>query len=249
MKLGTYSMPMYRLDTLLPDTKKIYERFRLEEIQVDHIASFLGLSPRSGGFLQKMADLRAYGLIEGRGGKSRVSKLGRDATLGIGAEKDRALEKIVKGIPLWGIFYEKYGKGIKVDDFWMDLEKITGMERLDSQKVAESVRKHYNDDAKYINIVETPQKPAEPENIKPRAEEAPDRIKNMSEIQLPTGEALVFIKYPSIGTITLDLNDETNLDIAETILTKIKNKLIKTDVKSTLSSTNPVSPTDSDNKT
>ena len=245
MKLGAYSIPRSRLGTLLADTKKIYERFKSEEIQVDHIGSFLGLSPRSGGFLQKMADLRAYGLIEGRGSKSRVSKLGIDATFGIGpAEKSVALEKIVKNIPLWGIFYEKYGKEITVEDFWIDLEKITGIERLDSQKVAESVRKHYNEDAKYISTVERlPGTPRESETGKTYVQEPGDRKTNMETAQpsvgLPVGDALIFIKFPTVGTFTLDLNDETNLNIAETILTKIKEKLNKRNVNLTPASTSP----------
>ncbi len=251
MKLGTYSIPRSRLGTLLADTKRIYERFKSEEIQVDHIGSFLGLSPRSGGFLQKMADLRAYGLIEGRGSKSRVSKLGLDATFGISpAEKSIALEKIVKNIPLWGIFYDKYGKEITVDDFWIDLEKITGIERLDAQKEAELVRKHYNDDAKYITTIERPQSTAvEPEMGKTRAQEPDDRKKSMETTQqnlgLPAGEALVFIKFPTVGTITLDLNDETNVNIAETILTKIKEKLQKRNVNPTSPYSPPAEPSDS----
>jgi len=151
--------------------------------------------------------------------------------LGIGSEKEMALVKIVKNIPLWAMFYEKYGKEIKVEDFWIDLEKMTGIERVDAQKVAESVRKHYNDDAKYINIVERPNASPEPEKDKTRIEGPDDRKQVMENMQprigLPVGDALVFIKFPTVGTFTLDLNYETNIDIAETILTNIKEKLTK----------------------
>jgi hypothetical protein len=47
----------------------------------------------------------------------------------------------------------------------------------------------------------------------------------------PEGNALVFIRFPSIGTISLDLTEVTNVNIAETILKEIKEKLKKKDVK------------------
>lgn len=242
MKLGSYSIPKYRLVSLLDDTKRMYERFKSDENSNDLIASFLGHSPTSGGFFQKLADLRAFGLIEGRGGKSKVTKLGIDATLGINNERNLALAKIVKNIPLWGILYEKYGKEIHVDNFWIDVEKITGIERVDAQKNAEYIRNAYNEDAKYINIVEKPKEPVDQEISQPRAKGMDDRSIDMETTTVTNLNKLVMIKYPGIGTITLDLNDEVNVSIAENILNTIRAKLKKSDVNTTPLSIPPIPP-------
>jgi hypothetical protein len=52
-------------------------------------------------------------------------------------------------------------------------------------------------------------------------------------VGLSGGDALITIIFPTVGTVTLDLNDETNLDIAETILKKIKEKIKKRDANLT----------------
>jgi hypothetical protein len=110
---------------------------------------------------------------------------------------------------------------------------------LDAQKAAESVRKHYNEDAKYISTVERPLSTTiESENGKVRAQTQPDDRKRNMEIAQPYvglsgGDALITIIFPTVGTVTLDLNDETNLDIAETILKKIKEKIKKRDANLT----------------
>jgi len=220
MKIGDWVIPQNRLATSLHDIKKIYEQFKSDETSNDLIAHTLNQAPRGGAFLQKMADLRAYGLIEGRGGKIRVTELGKQATYGHSQERATALEKIIKNIPLWGILFDKYGTSIKEENFWIDLVQITGAERLDAQKQANFIRNAYIMDVKNILPVE---KPAEP--IKTDSE--PGAHDRRHDMEFTTKDAVVYIKYPSIGIVDLDLNDETNLTIAETILKTIRIKLQK----------------------
>lgn len=158
MKIGSYTVPNNRLRNLIEDAKKVYEKFPNEEVEAEFIAHTLDNSPTSGAFKQKLADLRSYGLLEGRG-KIRISELGKKVTYGHEDEKRDAFEKIIKTIPLWGIFFDKYGVSIKEDNFWVDLAKITGLERPESQNKAEWVRKAYLEDVRYYKPVEKAQKP------------------------------------------------------------------------------------------
>lgn len=171
MKIGNYTIPNNRLRDLIEDAKKVYEKFPNEEVETEFIAHTLDNSPTSGSFKQKLADLRTYGLLEGRG-KIRISELGKKVTYGHEDEKREAFEKIIKNIPLWGIFLDKYGVSIKEDNFWVDLAKITGLERPESQNKAELVRKAYIEDVRYLELAK---KPSESPNYAPQMDEAIDR--------------------------------------------------------------------------
>jgi len=225
MKIGTYSIPQYRLASLLIDIKKIYEQFKSEEASVEDIAHSLNQAYRGGGFLQKMADLRTYGLIEGRGSKIKVTDLAKKATYGDPVERTNALEKLVTNIPLWGILFDKYGISIKEEGFWIDLKRITGAEPMDAQKQANYVRNAYIDDTKYISTVKVPTPRPEPESPESggKLERARDR---RVDVEATTKDAVVYIKYPGIGIVNLDIN-ETNLSLAEQIIKSIKATLQK----------------------
>jgi hypothetical protein len=224
MKVGGYSIPQYRLTTLLSDTKKIYEQFKSDEVGTEFIAHTLGQAPRGGAFLQRMADLRSYGLIEGRGSKIRVTELGKQATYGHEVERVDALVKLVKNIPLWAILNEKFGSSIKEENFWIDLMKITGAERVDAQKQANSVRNAYIADIKDIILVEKPKLTPEPQIGETRTKGGIDKDDDM---EITSKEAVAYIKFPGIGAVNLDLNDETNLSLAEQILKTVRTKLQK----------------------
>ncbi len=155
MKIGTHSIPKYRLPGLIEDTKKIYEQFNGKESELEFVAHTIGHLPKSGSFMQKLADLRSYGLIEGRG-KIKVSELGKKVTYGTEPEKVEALEEIIKNIPLWGSIFDKYGVNIKEENFWVDLAQITSVERLEAQTKANEIRKAYLEDIRYYKPVEKP---------------------------------------------------------------------------------------------
>lgn len=158
MQIGKYTIPRFRLyPKLVEDTRKIYEKFSGEETEVEYVAHLLGQSVKSGSFLQKMADLRSYGLVEGKGtGKVKVSDMGKKLTYGLDTERMEALEKVIRTIPLWSILLDKFGVTLPTSKFWVDLAKITGLEAPDAQKMEDLVRKAYMDDVRYLRPVEKP---------------------------------------------------------------------------------------------
>jgi hypothetical protein len=227
MKVGNYRIPNNRLANLLKDVKTIYEHFKIEETGPDLIAHSLDAAPRGGAFLQKMVDLRAYGLIEGRGRKIKVSELGKLAICGSDDEKEMALNKIFNNIPLWSIFYSKYGFNIKEDNFWIDLIKITEIERFTAQKKANYVRNAYLSDIKFISNENLLKNESEQENLDFFNKKLKKLHDKNAEMDYTTKAAVIYIKFPGIGIVNLELIDEANISFAETILNNIRLKIQK----------------------
>lgn len=163
-RVGSYAYPLFRLNSLLRETKVLHEKFGTKEFTREHVAQVLGQKITSGGLSQKLADLKSYGLISNTSGRFTITDIGIKTTFP-GTESERAdyLDKSVRNISLWRAIYEKCGKDPLADTFYLELAEITGITRPESQTVAENVRKSYIDDAKYLLSVKTPVKEPEPE--------------------------------------------------------------------------------------
>jgi hypothetical protein len=173
MKVGKYTYPDWRLQpTLIETIKKIYGKFALKRIDdKDVLAKFLGHTGVTGAFLSKMAALRAYGLVSGRG-YIQVTELGKRI---VDPEQPNdpyeAVKEAITNIPLWRVFYENYtAKGVELPDadFWVDLRKITDLVPDDAKKVSNRVRKDYLDDIQYLKLIEKPK--SEVSDMKERAQ-------------------------------------------------------------------------------
>ena len=159
MKVGKFDIPGYRLDsTLLDAAKKIYDTYKAEEGPSKSVAELLGhKSEKSGAYLTKIADLRAYGLLEKRG--IRITDLGKRITYGRGEEKSQALKDAVLNIPLWKIFYETWGTDLPSEDFWAHIGKIVGLEAPAAKELEKEVREAYLTDIKNLRPTTPPQGP------------------------------------------------------------------------------------------
>lgn len=157
MKVGKkYQYPDWRLSpTLVENLRKMYGRFGLNKIDDKKmLAVFLGHKGPSGGFNSKMAAMKTYGLISGRG-FVQVTELGKRIVY---PEKPNeayeAVKEAVNNIPLWRELYEKYtSKGVELpdEDFWVDLQEIAVLVPDDAKKASKTVRKDYLDDIQYLN--------------------------------------------------------------------------------------------------
>ncbi len=152
VKVGKYDIPNIRLyPTLFEATKTLYEKFTSEEASDQlTVAKLLGhKTDRSGAFISKLADLRAYGLITSRGLK--VTDLGKKLTYDPSdKERNNALKEALLNIPLWKELYSRFGKTLPTSDFWVELTKITGLEAPDAQRIEENVRNAYLADFQYL---------------------------------------------------------------------------------------------------
>lgn len=195
MKIGNYRVPTFRLyPNLIAYTKKIYDKFPNEETKVEYVAQLIGhTSHRSGTFLQRAADLRSYGLIEGKG-KIKVSELGKKITHGNETERTEAIEKAIRNIALWDTFLNKFGTSIEEEDFWVVLAKITGMERLEAQNKAKWILNAYMEDIRHLKSVES-------SNSGPQVAEASDKNEKNAINQTVEPEVEPMVKPDGIEEI------------------------------------------------
>lgn len=155
-QIGSKEIPKFRLSTqLLGDIKILYDKFGLNANDLPTVARVLGHeSDRSGTFLTKIASMRSYGLLDGRG-KVFVTDIGEKIAFHPNDDVgfNDSLIKAVNRIPLWNALYEKYtkkGASIPTEDFWLDLKNLCDLTIEEAQKLAPEVRKAYEEDIKGI---------------------------------------------------------------------------------------------------
>lgn len=150
VRIGNYQIPTYRLFPKVAEAiEKIYGEYVLDEAtDADTVAKLCEhKSANSGAWLYKLADMRAYGLIEKRAIK--VTPLAEKFTSGIKEDKQKAINEAIMNIPLWREFYEKFGEQLQESNFWVQLQKFTSVPNIEAQKHADSVRKAYLGDIRY----------------------------------------------------------------------------------------------------
>lgn len=92
--------------------------------------------------------MRLYGLLEPR--RFKLTPLAEKLTYGTEQDKKNALQQAILNIPLWKELYSNFGVELPDSNFWVQLQKITGLDPLEAQKYAETVRKAYLDDVSNI---------------------------------------------------------------------------------------------------
>jgi hypothetical protein len=156
VKIGSYSVPDIRLFPSIVDmVSKIYENYELNEPPTEEaFGQLLGhKSVNSGAYRSKLADIRLYGLLESR--SLKVTPLAERLTHGTELEKQTATNKAILSVPLWNELYSKFGVEVPDSNFWVQLQRITGVSHLEAQKHADSVRKAYLDDISHIKAIKT----------------------------------------------------------------------------------------------
>ncbi|MGA2385908.1 MAG: hypothetical protein ABSG33_05200 [Candidatus Bathyarchaeia archaeon] len=166
MKVGTkFEYPDWRLQpTLIDNLQKMWGKFGTNPIDDKKmLAVFLGHTGITGGYLSKIAAMRVYGLIVGRG-FVQVSELGARIAHPTKADDPfSAVKEAIVNIPLWKIFYEKYtSKNVELPDvdFWVDLKQIAEIVPDDAKKISQKVRNDYLDDIHYLNSLKGTQNEA-----------------------------------------------------------------------------------------
>lgn len=230
-RLGNLDIPNYPLMESVEAVKKIYEQLGRGEITNEHIAGVLGLAPRSGGFNVRLFDLKLYGFVEGRGMKIRVTELAVRATFGTPEEITSALDSALKNVPLWKMIFEKWGKSIPAETFYIDLALMAGVERSESKSQADKVRKLYMDEEKYLLTVKaTSEKPdSKKDDTGKDSEGARDRSKEvMPEPTQRTATGFVaYLGFPEYFEKPLVIKDQLSLSIAQNLMKAIEDRINK----------------------
>jgi hypothetical protein len=159
MEIGkNYSVPDVRLfPDLVGYTNKIYDKFTTNDTDALVVAQLLEHKSVSGAFNAKTALMGAYGLIDRRSGKIRVTEIGRKIVYPSNSkEKYEGVKAAIFQIPLWDRLYQEYTtKGATLpSNFWADLARLADISPDEAKAKSEWVEKAYNTDVSYLKSVE-----------------------------------------------------------------------------------------------
>ncbi len=212
MKMGQYSIPGVRLyPTLVEAVRLIDARFSSKQVEdLDELARSMGhSSAKSGAFLLKLSSLRAFRLVEGRGGVRLTDLARRIAYPKSRNDEAQALHEAVVNIPLWKMLYSSFDNAPNIEDFASKMGDLTGLSAERISAILGKVYKAYVEDVGRLRSLEfaSPVKQLAQKEPSPRAEG--DEV-----IELMAGN--IHLKLP--------LNTES-IDIVERALRLLKDKI------------------------
>jgi hypothetical protein len=143
-KLGNQKYPSMPIGTAVEFGRKIAAQAKGGSLNMATVATVLGhTTANSGALATKLAELRAYGLIDGRGDTTRPTALAdRLAVPQDSQEFAQSVDEMVRKVPL---FNELLGrmKGMSLDNeaIFPQLQAITGLSRAEVQDHVERIGK------------------------------------------------------------------------------------------------------------
>jgi hypothetical protein len=147
-KLGKFEMPpKMSMSEAIGFAKKAVHQFRSAEFTDSGLASLFGHeTAKSGAFRQRQADLRRFGLIEGRGNKLKASAAAQTIYAPGPGELGGALSSVAFRIPLYSALYDKYkGSVPSEEDFLTTLVDLTGLPRSELMEHVKTLLGLYRD--------------------------------------------------------------------------------------------------------
>jgi hypothetical protein len=144
VKVGSYYYPSRKVAPMVESIRLIGEKLKSNSASLEVIASILGYkSTQNGAFRHTLADLRKYGLIDGRGNEIKLSELAHKILAPNMGEEKEAYREMIFRMPLWKEIYDKFGKN--PSDFSVAIQKIAGINRLEADAVKNEIGKLYID--------------------------------------------------------------------------------------------------------
>lgn len=143
-ELGKYDYPAVSVGDAIEAAKKIAKQFKATEFNKEALAAALKHSAKSGTFFGKMADLKRFGVIEGRGEGQRATDLALRLQGGGAKEQADAAGELFLRIPLFKALVDRFGGEAPTDDdFRVALQHITGADPVTVQEQAGKIRSLY----------------------------------------------------------------------------------------------------------
>lgn len=146
--LGKYELPpSMPMSKAMKDALTVVGHFRDQAFSNEALASALGYSSaKSGPFHQRIADLRKYGVLTGRGSQLTACPLAQAIYNDRPGERAKALREMMESIPLFKALYEKFGDKLPDDQtLTTALIQITDAGRPDVEGCLVMLREAYTD--------------------------------------------------------------------------------------------------------
>ncbi len=220
-KIGDFRFPDIALSDAIKVAELVIRQFR-GAITTSGLAEALGMAERGGGFLHKMAAMRDYGLMEGRG-ELRTTALAESIVLpDISGESSKAAVEAFTRVELFGKLDERLGDEIPdAERFAIILGEIT-RDRINARRRARTIRRYYADYVNYLRAAhasgiwdesrDAQQTPAESQARRvprPEGSRAPIELKagNM-HLSLPRSVASIDIIESALRVLRQELAQE-----------------------------------------
>jgi hypothetical protein len=145
--LGSMDFPETTISDAAELAKKIAQSFRTNEFSKESLAAALGYKNAvSGAFNQRLADLRKYGIVEGRGDRLRATNLSQRLAAPAPGEYEHSIQEMLEAIPLFRALHEHFAGSLPgEEDFFVTLLNITGADRLAVKDMMPKIRGTYSD--------------------------------------------------------------------------------------------------------
>ena len=144
--LGQHDYPLTTVADGIENAKKIVLQFRGQSFDRKALAAALGnKSAGTGAFNQRLADLRRFVVIEGRGETLQVTALAQRLAIPTnGDELSDAVFEMMTRVPLFKLLYEHTeGKSPTEDELLATLINLTKADRAEVQAVVTRIRNNY----------------------------------------------------------------------------------------------------------
>jgi hypothetical protein len=220
--IGEYTVPQYRLATLLDQTKKVYNKIREgKNVDTTNLLEALGFKATSQSYYRNRKELEMFGLVAGKAPNVKVTPLALRAIGEDTAEKQAALEEVFDNFELWKKLRERKQDFVDKESFWQALVAITGDHSRDN-KTFEKFRKAYIDDLHVLAQSET--KPNNQDETSSVSEET-DRLKSEVAVSTAPKKTIGSITYPEYSESPIQIKDELSYEIAQKLLNAIGEQL------------------------
>lgn len=231
MKVGSFIIPKYRLSVLLENLKAINQTIQDENrdsIEKEKIALVIGHLLTSGGFNQKVADMKHFGLLEIVQGRFFLTNTAKDILSDNEIIRKNGIQSSILNIKLWKILWEKFQNEIDFSRLRREIVIITGLDS-DSQdhKLTKIADQYLSDISCFteVKITDNQSISSEPTRIR-----SYDNFQN-SQNRESTSEIVGFIEYPEYSKAPIEIKDALSYQIAEHLLKAMKEKLRKKGVR------------------
>jgi len=144
--IGQYEYPAMNVATAIDAAKKVATQFKGQPFDRVPLAAALGYKTAgSGAFNQTLADLRRFGVVDGRGDSMQVSALAQKLAVPTSKEEYAGVVlELINRVPLFKALYEHYsGSAPSEEDLLATLINLTKAERTEVQGVVGRVRANF----------------------------------------------------------------------------------------------------------
>lgn len=229
MKIGNYMVPIYRLRILLRYIVVFFKEHHDEGITRQQLAKVMNVKESSGGFIQKISDLKNYGLLEQKDDAFYLSDLAKRFANKEGDERNKAIEEAFKHVDVWKNLWEKFGYKVLIDDFSNEISLFTSIPADQIKDNEGKLLNMYVEDVScfipYDAIVETIR--SLPRNQRYYRDSSDGE---RGPIEQQSIESIGYIGYPEYSDAPIQIKDAFSYKIAEQLLRAMKQKLIQNGV-------------------